>query len=486
MSILKQTTNGAFWSFFDILFNKAIYFIATIILARILGPSEFGILGMIMIFVSIGNSLIDSGMSVSIMRSNEPTDTDFSTVFIINVGLSIVIYLIMFFISPWISIFYNQPILTNVIRLYCLGFILSSLRGAHTIRLSKLLAFKKILMFNIPGNISGVILGIYMGTNGFGVYSLIFMYLTNQLVSTIIFWTFDRWRPKLIFDPNNYKMHMRFGYKLVLSSQLNILFDNLNYILLGKFNSPQNLGYYDRANTFNNYPVSVLTSVIINVSLPIFSKIKKEKDKLRASYKRLMQISFFVTGTGLAILVCVSKFLFISILGETWAPIIPVFQVLTFAYVLYPIHALNINVLNLFGKSDWVLKLEVVKKILYVILVLIGFNYGLLGLAYSAVISSILALVINTYYSGKLINYPFKKQLYDLLPIFAIVVLMSLIIMLLSSFIQFESNFLNILFLSVLGIAFSIILSEIFKLDVYLYLKNIILKTRINGQLSDI
>lgn len=476
MTIVKQTTDGAFWSFVDILFNKAIYFITTIVLAKILGPSEFGILGMIMIFVSIGNSLIDSGMSVSIMRSKDPTETDFSTVFIINVGLSIVIYLIMFFMAPWISVFYNQPILTEVIRLYCLGFILSSLRGAHTIRLSKLLAFKKILFLNIPGNILGVIVGIYLGIYGFGVYSLVFMYLTNQLVSTIIYWTFDVWRPKLIFEPSNYKMHLKFGYKLVVSSQLNILFENLNYILLGKFNSAQNLGYYDRANTFNNYPVSILSSVIINISLPIFSKIKSEKDKLKASYKRLMQISFFATAIGLAILFCISEFLFTFILGDAWEPMIPVFKVLTFAYVLYPIHALNINVLNLFGKSDWVLKLEIAKKILYVILVFIGFNYGLLGLAYSSVISSFLALLINTYYSGKLINYPFKNQLIDLLPILAIVVLMSLILIFSSNFIQFNSSLLKALSLTFLGVGLTIVLSEIFKLNVYIYLKQIVLQ----------
>lgn len=474
MTIVKQTTNGAFWSFLDILFNKAIYFIATIILAKILGPSEFGILGMIMIFVSIGNSLIDSGMSISIMRSKDPTETDYSTVFIINVGLSIVIYSIMFFISPWISIFYNQPILSNVIRLYCLGFILSSLRGAHTIRLTKLLSFRKILLFNLPGNILGVIVGVYLGINGFGVYSLVFMYLTNQLVSTIIYWTFDKWRPKLIFELSNYIMHLKFGYKLVVSSQLNILFENLNYILLGKFNSPKSLGFYDRANTFNNYPVSILTSVIINVSLPIFSKIKNENEKLRDSYRRLMQISFFITGIGLALLACISEFLFIPILGIEWIPIIPVFQALTFAYVLYPIHALNINIMNLFGRSDLVLKLEIIKKIIYVIIVFFGFNFGLLGLAYSGVISSIIALFINTFYSGKLINYSFKSQILDLFPIFFIIFLTSIIVLLFSGFLIFESNILKSIVLFALGVLISILLSEIFKLEVYFYLKKLI------------
>ncbi len=476
MTIINQAGKGAFWSFIDIVFNKVIYFITTIVLAKILGPSEFGILGMIMIFVSMGNSLIDSGMSVSILRTKEPTETDFSTVFIINVSLSIIIYLLLFNISPWISIFYNQPVLTNVIRLYCLGFILSSLRGAHTIRLAKMLSFKKILIFNIPGNLLGIIVGIYMSLNGYGIYSLVFMYLINQLVTTIAFWIFDEWRPTLLFDVSNYKIHLRFGYKLVISSQLNILFENLNYILLGKFNSPQNLGFFDRANTFNNYPVSVLTSVIINVSLPIFSKIKDEKEVLRSSYKRLMQISFFVTGIGLAITASVSEFLFSSVLGDSWTPIIPVFQILSFAYVLYPIHALNINIMNLFGKSNWVLKLEIVKKIIYVLVVIVGFNYGIIGLAYSAVISSILALIINTYYSGPLINYSLKNQLTDLLPIAAIISIMTLIVNAISGIFKFESNITQTLYLSFTGICISIFLCELFRLNVYLFLKKIVMQ----------
>ena len=468
--------NGAIWTFIDILINKGAYFIATIVLAGILGPKEFGLIGMIMLFVSIGNTLIDSGMSTSLLRSNNVTEKEYSTVFITNILMSVLVYLILFFIAPFIASFYEQPILINVIKWYCLGFVITSLRSIHNVKLMKEMEFRKITILNLPGIIISVIVAIWMGYKGYGIWSLVSLFLINQFISTVLFWLFIKWKPSFYFDFANYKDHFKFGYKLTLSALLNTVFENIYNILIGKFYNVKTLGFYERAYTFNNYPVSILSGIILKVSLPSLTSIKGDEVRLQKAYKSIMQMSFLISASGLAFAALLAHQIVKLVLGEQWLPIVPLFQVLSVSFMFYPIHSLNINILSVFGRSDLFLKLEVVKKIMILIVVAICFNFGVIGLVWSSVINSILALIINTHYSGRFLNYPTKNQLLDLLPTLATVLATVSVVYCFQLAIAPTNLILQIVLSFVIGLLTILIISERINLMPYLHIKELILE----------
>ena len=468
--------NGAIWTFIDILINKGAYFIATIVLAGILGPKEFGLIGMIMLFVSIGNTLIDSGMSTSLIRSNNVTENEYSTVFITNLLIIFLLYLILFFIEPFIASFYEQPILINIIKWYCLGFVITSLRSIHNVKLMKEMEFRKITILNLPGIIISVIVAIWMGYKGYGIWSLVSLFLINQFISTVLFWLFIKWKPSFYFDFANYKDHFKFGYKLTLSALLNTVFENIYNILIGKFYNVKTLGFYERAYTFNNYPVSILSGIILKVSLPSLTSIKGDEVRLQKAYKSIMQMSFLISASGLAFAALLAHQIVKLVLGEQWLPIVQLFQVLSVSFMFYPIHSLNINILSVFGRSDLFLKLEVVKKIMILIVVAICFNFGVIGLVWSSVINSILALIINTHYSGRFLNYPTKNQLLDLLPTLATVLVTVSIVYGFQMVIAPTNLILQIVISFVIGLLTILIISERTNLTPYLYIKELILE----------
>ena len=468
--------NGAIWTFIDILINKGAYFIATIVLAGILGPKEFGLIGMIMLFVSIGNTLIDSGMSTSLLRSNNVTEKEYSTVFITNILMSVLVYLILFFIAPFIASFYEQPILINVIKWYCLGFVITSLRSIHNVKLMKEMEFRKITILNLPGIIISVIVAIWMGYKGYGIWSLVSLFLINQFISTVLFWLFIKWKPSFYFDFANYKDHFKFGYKLTLSALLNTVFENIYNILIGKFYNVKTLGFYERAYTFNNYPVSILSGIILKVSLPSLTSIKSDEVRLQKAYKSIMQMSFLISASGLAFAALLAHQIVKLFLGDQWLALVPLFQVLSISFMFYPIHSLNINILSIFGRSDLFLKLEVVKKIMILIVVAICFNFGVIGLVWSSVINSILALIINTHYSGRFLNYPTKNQLLDLLPTLATVLVTVSVVYGFQLAIAPTNLILQIVLSFVIGLLTILIISERTNLTPYLHIKELILE----------
>lgn len=451
--------------------NKGTYLVATIILAKILGPNEFGLIGMISIFVAIGNSLIDSGLTTSLLRLKEVSQTDYTTVFFSSILISLLVYLILYFSANIIAEFYDQKILIALIRIYCLGFIISSLRGVQGVKLIKNLDFKKITKLNIPGNIISTILAIYMGYNGFGVWSLVTLFLTNQIISTIVYWVFVRWKPSLNFDFECYKFHIRFGYKLVISSQLNIIFENIYNILIGKYFSVKMLGLYERAYAFNNYPTSIISGIIQKVSLPSLTMVKDNNTELKNVYKNMMLVTFFFSITILSFLSIIATPLFTLLLGSAWVEMIPLFRILTLSFILFPLHSLNVNILSVFGRSDIFLKLEIYKKVLAVFMVAVGLYFGVMGLVWSNVLLSIFALFLNIHFGSKFINYSSLEQLLDLLPTIAIVIVTCSIVILFNIFLKIDRNIFIIIYDFIIGLIMLTILSELFKLTPYIFIK---------------
>ncbi len=415
MSLKKQTLSGILWTFTDTFILRGLSFFASIILARLLGPTEFGLIGMISVFIAIGISLVDSGLSASIIRTPNADDKDFSTVFYLNLMMSVAVYALLFFASPWISDFYGQQILTPIIRLYCISFVISAFSAIQTALLNKQMQFRKLMLCNVPGTLIGVTVGIFLGFSGYGVWSIVWMYLSTQLAQSLMLWFYSQWKPSLTFSNEKLKYHYGFGYKLMLSGLLNIMYKNVYKVIIGKFYSVQSLGYYERAYSFNDLPVTTLTSVISKVSYPLLSKIQGEKERVATVYRQLIQFSFFVIAPMMLGAAALARPLFLLLLGEKWLPAVPFFQILCFSGMFYPIHAFNINVLKVYGRSDLFLKLEVVKKIVITISILIGFQFGIYGLVWSSVFTSIIALLINSHYSSRMIHYTTWQQVQDII-----------------------------------------------------------------------
>ena len=418
MSLQKKAIGGVFWTVVDTFVLKGLSFIAMIILARWLGPAEFGLVGMVAVFIAIGASLTDSGMSASLIRTKNADDKDFSTVFILNLLLSCIVYLLLFFAAPFIADFFKQPILTSVLRVYCLSFVIAAFSSVQLARLNSSMHFKKIAKLNIPGTIVGILVGLLMGYWGYGVWAIVMMYLTTQFVQSISLWLSSSWRPSMKYSKDRAKYHYGFGYKLMLSGLLNTIFQNIYNVVIGRYYSVQELGYFERSKSFNNYPVTVITSVVSKVTYPLLAGIQDDLERVSQVYRKLMRLTFFIIAPVMLGFAAIAYPLFEFVLGEEWLPAVPFFQILCLASMFYPIHAFNLNVFKVYGRSDLFLKLEIVKKALITIGLIVGFQFGVIGLVWSSVITNYIALFINTHYSADMINYSGKKQFMDMVPTF--------------------------------------------------------------------
>jgi O-antigen/teichoic acid export membrane protein len=474
MSLTHKTFSGLKWTFLDTFFLKGSMFFFTIMLARIIGPAEFGLVGILTVFISIGNALVEGGLSVSLIRTLNSDNKDYSTVFITNLAFSILIYFTFFFSAPYISLFFSQPLLTNLIRVFCLSFILSAFSSVQMAILIKKLNFKKLTIFNLPGTVIALIISLYLVYNGFGVWSVVVMYLISQFINIILMWMYSEWKPTLLFSNEKFRLHFFYGYKLMLATVLDTLFKNIYNIIIGKFYSIQSLGYFDRAQSLNEYPITVIVGIINKVSYPILSEMQNDKVKIAESYKRLMKTTFFITTPVIFSAIIVAEPLFLLVLGEEWIIASKFFQILCLASVFYPIHAFNIIVLKVYGKTDLYLKIELIKKVIIVLSIIALFNFGIYGLIWSSFITSILALIINTKYSSTLINYSFKEQLCDMFPVILVSSMMALLMYFILQNLEQYNLVVQIILPVVLGYIFYFYYNLITKNNSIIYILKII------------
>lgn len=413
MSLKLIAYKGVFWTFIDTFISKGFSIISSIILARLLSPEDFGIMGMIYVFTAVAGALIDSGLPSSLIRNTNVDHKDYSTIFFANIAFSVVIYFILFFAAPYIANFYNQELLINVIRVYSILFVLGSFSAVQVAILTKQMEFKKLMILNIPGVIIGSIVGIILAFYKYEYWSIIVMQLITQLVFSIFLWKSTNWIPKFYFSIQLYKKHFNFGYKIALISIFSAFFDNIYNVIIGKFYSVTTLGQFERARTFNNYPVGILTSILNKVSYPLLSNIQNDKALMLTAYKKIICLTFFITFPLMSLLSIVSEPLMIFVLGEKWGVTAQFFKILCIAGILYPLNAFNMDLMKVYGRSDWLLKNEIIKKIIMGVLILISFPFGVYYMVWSIVLFSIIALCINAFYTDQLINYSLLKQLLD-------------------------------------------------------------------------
>lgn len=463
MSLKQKTISGIAWSLAEAVLLKGLSFVTMLLLARWLGPIDFGLIGMIAVFIGIGTSLVDSGMSSSIIRTKNADDTDFSTVFYMNLAISLMVYILLFFAAPYISSFYEQEVLINIIRIYCLTFIISAFSAVQLAILTKEMRFKRLALLNTPSTIIGVTVGLILGYNNYGVWSIVAMLLTTQLVLSILLWINSSWRPSLNFSKKRLRYHYNFGYKIMLSGLLDTIFINSYNVLIGKFFPVQTLGYFERAKRFTDYPSVTVTGIIRKVTYPMLAQLQDDTPRLSIIYRKLLRITFSIIAPLMLGGAALAKPLFKLILGPIWLDAVPFFQILCIAAMLYPIHAFNINVLQVYGRSDLFLKLEIIKKLFLALGISIGIQFGVIGLVWSIVFTSFISLLINTHYSSKLIEYSTKRQLLDMFPILILAGLTFLLMYYsIHIFIDY-SNIVQLTFASLIGITFYLLINSFFK-----------------------
>lgn len=477
MSFKKQATSGIVWTFSQQFGNQLIGFLVSLVLARLLLPEEFGLIGMISIFIAIGNSLLNAGLTQSLIRSKDLDEEDYSTVFYFNLIASIAIYIIIYFLAPLIADFYKQDILVNIVRLYCISFIISAFSAVQLARLTKIMDFKTQTIVAIPATILGGVLGVLLAYNGFGVWSLVWSQLLTQSASSIQLWIYSKWRPLASFNYLKFKDHLDFGYKLTLSGLLDVVFKNIYVIIIGRFFSASQVGFYTRAETMKQLPVMNISKALNKVTYPLFASIQDDDIKLKNVYRKLMQTVVFVIAPTLILLGVVAEPLFRFLFTEKWLPAVPYFQILCATGILYPIHAYNLNILKVKGRSDLFLKLEILKKGVILIVVFLTLKYGILALLYGQVIISITAFFINTYYSGKFIHYSAWQQTKDVAPIIFIAAISGAIILFLDHWrLENYPDLFRIMLGGILGILIHIGLAYFFKFDSFNYIKKTLLK----------
>ena len=371
---------------------------------------------MLSVFVAVGSLLVDGGLSSSLIRTGMANQKDYSTVFFFNLGGSLIIYAIIFFIAPLISNFYHQDILTRVLRVYSIVFIINAFYEIQNARLVKVMNFKTQALIQVPSVLASGLLGIILAINGYGVWSLVWMNISQSFLTTIFHWVFSKWRPSLIFDLESFKKHFHFGYKMTLSGLLEIIYKNIYVLIIGKNYSAAQLGFYSRADSISQLPTNNISIAINSVTYPMFASISDDNTRLKMVYKKLMQQVIFWNASVLVLLVVIAEPLIRFLITEKWLPAVPYFQILCLAGILYPLHAYNLNILKVKGRSDLILKLEFIKKVIAVIGILLIIPFGIYGLLYFQLIFSVGSCYINSYYSGELINYPVKEQLADISP----------------------------------------------------------------------
>ena len=456
MSLKNQALSGVFWSSMQLFGTQAIGFGVSLILARLLVPAEFGLIAMLGIFIGLGTVLINSGLTQSLIRTEILDDEDYSTVFYFNLAGSIIIYGLIFLAAPLIAAFYKQELLTLIVRIYSVTFVINAFSAIQTARLTKNLDFKTQMKVSVPSLILGSAVGVTMAYTGYGVWSLVWSGIVQSLAATIQLWYWSKWIPLWAFNVEKFKKHFHYGVKLMLSGILDIIFTNAYTIIIGKFFAPAQVGFYTRAEALQMLPVGNVSSIITRVSFPLFSSIQNDDVRLKSVYKRIMQMVIFLVAPILIIMAVLAEPLFRFLFTEKWLPAVPYFQILCFNGILYPIHSYNLQILNVKGRSDLFLKLEVIKKIVVVLVILISFQYGIYGLLYGSVITSILAFFINTHYSGKFLNYTAWEQTIDLLPIIALSILIGGLVYFFD--LQLTLNFFNDFSRLALGGIFGVIL----------------------------
>ncbi len=475
MSLKDKTIKGASWSFVDNIAGSGITFLVGIVLARLLTPEEFGLIGIITIFIAVFNSIVDSGFSNALIRKNDAKQIDYNTAFIFNLILSIFVFIVLFFLAPLIGNFFKEPQLVPLTRVMSIIVLINAFALVQRTLLVKKVDFKTQTKVSVIASSSSGVIGLSMAFTGFGVWSLVAQQLSRQFLNTFFLWVYNKWRPQLEFSIKSFKELFNFGWKLLVSGLIATIWTQLYQIVIGKFYTTAALGQFTRAKQFTDIFSSNLTGVVQRVSYPVLSSIQDEKDRLKQGYKKIIKTTMFFTFTLMLGLAAVAKPMVLVLIGEKWLPSVEFLQILCFSAMLYPLHAINLNMLQVKGRSDLFLILEIVKKIIAIGPIILGIFIGIKAMLLGSVFTGFISYYLNSYYSGRDLDYGIKEQINDVFPSFIIALSMAAIVWSIS--LINISPFILLPLQILAGLIIIFIIGETAKNSEYMELKGILTST---------
>ena len=425
-SLKNKTVKGLGWSALDNAARYGMQFMIGIVLARLLSPDDYGLLGLVGIVTVVCTALVNGGFTTALIRKKNATEEDYNTVFICNLTMSLLLYGVTFLCAPLIADFFSREELTPLVRVSSLGLIIGALGMVQQTRLTKRIDFKTQTKITLVASAVSGVVGIGMALAGFGVWALVGQQLTSQIISTILLYIYNRWIPCLRFSIESFHELFGFGWKMMVSILLDAVWKELYQVVVGKFYNPATLGQYTRAKHYAQLFSQNLTAVMERVTYPVLSSIQDEKERMVSAYRRMIRTSMFITTVALFSLGAVSEPLIYCMIGPKWHEASTYLPLICITYSLYPLHAINLNMLQVQGRSDLFLGLEVIKKVIALAPLLIGAFIGIMPMLLTNIVIGIIAYFLNSHYSGRLLGYSSWMQLRDIAPSYALAIVIAL------------------------------------------------------------
>jgi O-antigen/teichoic acid export membrane protein len=425
-SLKSKATRGMIWSAFGTFSSQGISFIIGIILARILMPSDYGLIGMLAIFFAFSNMIIESGFANALIQKIDRTESDFSTIFYFNLLVSIIIYITLFLTAPFIANFYNTPELTLLTRVLSLNLLIGSITIVQQVRLKILFDFRSIAMITLISVIISGIIGVVFAYLDFGVWALVAQNLSAEFIKAVLFFVFNKWYPQALFDFNSLKQLFGFSSKLLIAGLVSTIVNNLYSILIGKIFTPKEVGFYTRARQYPELLSNTITSILQGVTYPILTSLQNERERMISVYGRLMRVTVFFIVPFLTLFAILAEPFVRFLLTEKWMPVVPLIQWLCFARMITPISALNMNILNAIGRSDLFLKVDLSKLPIFIITIAVTVPLGINVVVIGNFLTSLISFFINAYYPGKLFGFGAFRQVKEMLSVVLATIIMAI------------------------------------------------------------
>ena len=473
-SLKNKTIKGVGWSAADAILGQGVTFIVGLVLARLLSPDEYGLIGICLIFTTVLNGIVDSGFSNALIRKKEVTDEDYNTMFMTNLVISMVLYLLLYISAPFVSDFFHRNELTALVRATGLILFFNALSITQITILTKNIDFKTKTKASLVSAIISGVIGIVMAFMGYGVWSLVAQQLSKQLFYTICLWFLNQWWPKFTFYKDSFKYMWGFGWKLLVSGILNNVWNQLYQIVIGRCYTSATLGHYTRANEYASIFSSNLTTIVQRVSFPALAEIQDDKERMVQGYRKVIKVTMFVTAICMISLGAVSEPMIYTLIGTKWHEAAIYLPLICITMSLYPLHAINLNILQVLGRSDIFLYLEILKKVVGLLPLAIGIFCGIYYMLLVSIFTGIISLYLNTWYTGKTLNYTFVKQIKDIVPAYFTALVIAVAIYFLK-FLMLPCYVILVLQI-IVGIIVGFSISELLKFEEYIELKSIVAK----------
>lgn len=426
-SIKDKAAHGVVWSAIERFSLQGVQFVLQLVMARLLSPNDYGLIGMLAIFMGVSQVFIDGGFSNALIRTKNRSESDFCTVFFINVGISLLLYLVLFFTAPYIALFFDEPLLIPITRVYSINLVINSLVAVNKVKLTVSVDFKTLSKISLSAATLSGIIGIFCAFHGMGVWALVLQTILNATINVFVSFYYVRWFPHAFISIESFKRLFGYGSKLLIASLIHSIYSNIYNLVIGKRYTSSDLGLFTRAQQFPSFAGSNVSDILQRVSFPILSDIQDDDCRLLLTYRKYINIATWVAFPLLLGICGVARPLVIVLLTDKWIDCVPYIQLLCFAMLTDCITRVNLNLLYVKGRSDWVLRLEVIKKSIAITILIITMFYGIKVICCGRIVYSVIALYLNTYYTNKLYHYGFFQQVREVVPQLSIAVIMMLI-----------------------------------------------------------